>query len=82
MIYNDLKTTGLKGGVSEDSAWQIQGYRSEYQTSVWFEFGALGSVESRTQISVDGETKRILGVFPDSLGALTRIDIGDRYARA
>jgi hypothetical protein len=73
--------TGLKGGVSEKSDYQIQGYREEYEFSVWIEADDFTSAPKpgRT-ITVDSVVRRILGVKPDSIEAMIRLDLGARYA--
>ncbi|MDD5596919.1 MAG: hypothetical protein PHV82_03175 [Victivallaceae bacterium] len=81
LIYGAETATGLKGGITEDRSWEIQGYLDEYNISVWVDADAFeAELKSRQTISVDGEIRRILGVKPDSVGALIRLDLGARYA--
>ena len=79
--YNGITGTGLKGGLSKENAWQMEGYAERYETSVWLDAERFASVEALRQIKIDGVNARILGVRPDSLGALIRIDIGNINAR-
>jgi hypothetical protein len=71
----------LSGGVSQDVTWQIQGYRAEYNFSIWIE-ADIEPPAVHSTILVDGKTRRVLGVRPDAIGALIRVDLGGKYAGA
>ena len=82
VTFDGLTITGLQGGLREDAVWQTQGYQDEYERSIWIDAAAFDDKPEALQaIIVDGTTRRILGVWPDSLGALIRLDIGGRHAR-
>ncbi len=82
LVYASATASGLRGGISEQSEWQVNTYRSRYMFSVWVEATAFSPapITSKT-VTVDGDTMRILGVWPDSIGSLIRLDLGDQYAR-
>jgi hypothetical protein len=82
LVYNGVTASGLRGGISEQAEWQVNTYRSRYMFSVWVDAEAYAPtpITSKT-VDVDGTTRRILGVWPDSIGALIRLDLGDQYAR-
>jgi hypothetical protein len=82
IVFGLETASGLKGGVTEQNEWQIQGYKEDYQISVWIDADAFENTpESSDSITVDGTVKRVLGVHPDSIGALIRLDLGGRYGR-
>ena len=81
VTYEGDTTSGLRGGLTDDTEWQIQGYRSDYSFSVWIDSNELSTrLVTGRRITVDGEAMRILGVRPDTLNVLTRIDIGGTNA--
>jgi len=81
--YNDTDATALQGGTSKDAAFQIEGYRERYRFSIWIDSDAFSTTpRETTRMTVAGEERMILGVFPDSIGAMIRIDLGERYGRA
>jgi len=72
--------TGLKGGVSKDNQFEIQGYKEQYLFSVWVDADTFTAELIPTKsITVDGVVRRILGAKPDGAGALIRMDLGGRY---
>lgn len=80
VTYSGTTKNGIKGGVDNDSEWQIQGYKQNYDTSVWVKTTDFPEFEDKQSIQINGNDRRILGVHPDGMGALTRLDIGEGYA--
>ena len=79
LVYDSGTATGVKGGVSKSAQFEIEGYRDNYNYSVWIDADAFASEPKSTHsLTVDGEQRTILGVFPDSIGGLIRLDIGGR----
>ena len=80
LVYGLEDGTGLKGGITEESSWEIQGYIEDYNFSIWIDADEFETEPKTTdKITVDGEIKRILGTKPDSMGALIRLDLGGKY---
>jgi hypothetical protein len=68
---------GVRGGITAETEWQLQGYREDYRFSIFIAADAFPEIPRKTRrITVDGEERRILGVWPDSIGALIRLDVG------
>ena len=81
LIYGLETGTGLKGGITEATSWEIQGYTEDYNFSIWVDANEFeAELKTANKITVDGEVKRILGTKPDSMGALIRLDLGSKYA--
>ena len=78
--YSSKTANGFRGVIEADKSFLLEGYRDEYDFSIWVLDGALGTVTPKTQITVAGSTRRVLGVSPDGTDALIRIDIGAKYA--
>lgn len=82
LIYATETKTGLKGGITEQNSWQIQGFIEDYKFSVYVHANAFTSeLEAQKTIYVDDKSMRILAVNPDSVGALIRLDLGGLYGR-
>jgi hypothetical protein len=80
LVYAAETASGLKGGISEKSSWEIQGFVEDYNFSIWVDAEAFDAeLKTAQPITVDNEVRRILNVRPDALGALIRIDVGRRY---
>lgn len=81
IVFDNQTRSGLKGGITENNSWQIQGYVEEYKLSIYIHANAFSTTpKAQESISIDGEMMRILAVYPDSLGALIRLDLGGLYA--
>jgi hypothetical protein len=81
LVYIGQSATGLIGAVDKDLSWQIQGYQDEYSVSVWVDADAFTTEPAATRtISVNGNNRRILAVYTDTLGAFVRLDLGALYA--
>jgi len=80
LVYGSQTVTGLSGGIDKDNIFEIQGYVEHYSRSVWVQADAFTADPVATKsITVDGVTHRILGVRPDGIRALIRLDLGARY---
>jgi len=78
---NQTGKKGLKGGVTKLTEWQVQGYAARYEFSVWIAANTFTPPpETDDKITVDTVSRRVLGVHPDSVGALIRLDLGGVYA--
>lgn len=83
LVYKNVTKTGLKGGITQSNEWEVQGYSEQYDFSVWINADAFATIpETDDRITVDNTTRRILGVRPDSIGALIRLDLGGKYGGA
>lgn len=72
----------LVGHVDADHVHEIEGYRAQYNCSVWLlSADALTTIPQATaSVTLAGTTRRVLGTWADSLGATVRIDLGAKYA--
>lgn len=80
LTYGGEDATGVRGGLTDRDEWQIQGYKQDYQFSVLLAADAFSPQPRKGEtVAIGGETRRILGAWPDSIEALVRLDLGGRY---
>jgi len=85
VTFGGTTASGFTSEVTLSDSHQLQGLEESYERTIYVsgaDFPSLidYSAKALTQITIGGEQKTLLSYHPDELGALVRLDIGERYA--